>query len=133
MTIIRIIKISSFLILSLALHSCAIGSKPAVSRGPNIEVLLLEAGFVRNRIDSPEKMKRAQAEVQRKVIPYQDVEQIYYIYVDVDLCQCVYIGSESTFRRFEELMYQKNVQRNTYIDDHLRSIQDEPWRDFGSW
>jgi len=129
MTITRFIKIASLLILSLALLSCATGSQSAVSRGPNIEGMLLEAGFVRNPIDSPEKMERARAEVQRKVIPYQDLEQIYYIYVDVDLCQCVYTGNESAFSRFEELMYLKNVQRNRYIDNRMRSIQDEPWRD----
>jgi len=49
--------------------------------------------------------------------------------VDVDLCRCVYTGNESAFNRFEELMFLKNVERNRYIDNRLRSNQDEPWRD----
>jgi hypothetical protein len=131
MPLARIIKFSSLLILSLALFACATGSEPAVSRGPDIEGMLLEAGFVRNPIDSPEKMERARAEVQRKVIPYQDLEQTYYIYVDVDVCLCLYVGNESAFRRFEELMYMKNLERSTCIDDRMRSVQAEPWREFG--
>jgi len=131
MAIYRFIKIASLLILSLALFSCATGSQPAITRGPNIEGMLLDAGFMRNPIDTPEKMERARAEVQRKVIPYQDVEQTFYIYVDVDLCQCLYVGNESAFRRFEELMYLKNVERNSCIDDRMRNTQKEPWREFG--
>ncbi|MCK5352264.1 hypothetical protein KAJ77_06785 [bacterium] len=131
MSLTRFIKIASLLLISLALLSCATGSQSAVSIGPNIEVMLLEAGFVRNPIDSPEKMERARAEVQRKVIPYQDLEQIYYIYADVDLCLCLYVGNESAFSRFEELIYLKNIKRNTCIDERMRSVQAEPWREFG--
>jgi hypothetical protein len=129
MTIKHFTIIASLLILPLSILSCATGNQPVSSSSGDIEMLLLEAGFLRKPIDSPEKMERARAEVQRKVIPYQGLEGIYYIYVDVDLCQCVYTGNESAFSRFEELVYLKNVERNRYIDNRLRSIQDEPWRD----
>ena len=129
MTIKHFTIIASLLILPLSILSCATGNQPISSSSGDIEMLLLEAGFLRKPIDSPEKMERARAEVQRKVIPYQGLEGIYYIYVDVDLCQCVYTGNESAFSRFEELVYLKNVERNRYIDNRLRSIQDEPWRD----
>ena len=131
MTIRQFTKVSLLLIISLALLSCTFGPKPEPAHGPSIENMLLDAGFVKNPIDTPEKMERAQAEVQRKVIPYQDVEQIYYIYVDVDLCQCLYVGNESAFRRFEESMYQKDIKRSTCIDQRMRSTQAEPWREFG--
>jgi len=129
MTIKHFTIIASLLILSLSILSCATGNQPVSSSSGDIEGLLLEAGFLRKPIDSPEKMERARAEVQRKVIPYQDLERIHYIYVDVDLCQCVYVGNESAFSRFQELMYLKNVERNRYIDNRMRNIQDEPWRD----
>jgi len=129
MTIKHFTIITSLLILSLSVLSCATGNQSVSSSSGDIERLLLEAGFLRKPIDSPEKMERARIEVQRKVIPYQDLEGIYYIYVDVDLCQCWYTGNESAFSRFEELMYLKNVERNRYIDNRLRSIQEEPWRD----
>ena len=94
MNIRQFITLCLLLTASLALISCATGSQPAVSRGPDIEGMLLEAGFARNPIDSPEKMERAQVEVQRKVIPYEDLGQIYYVYVDVDLCQCLYVAHQ---------------------------------------
>lgn len=119
------------LLLVFLLSSCATGSRPTLSRGPNVEVLLLESGFVRNAADTPEKLVRIQAEVQRKVIPVQDAGQTYYVYADADFCRCLYVGDESAFSRFEELIYQEQIERNSCIDERLRSAQAEPWREFG--
>jgi hypothetical protein len=96
-----------------------------------MEWMLLEAGFVRNPADTPDKMARIRKEVQRKVIPVQDEDKTYYIYADADFCECLYVGNESAFRRFEVLMHRENLERNSCIDDRLRSTQLEPWREFG--
>lgn len=122
---------ASLLIVSLFAASCTFGPKPVASTSRNIEGLLLDAGFARNPADTPEKMKRVRSEVQRKVIPVQEDGQIYYLYADADFCQCLYVGDESAFRRFEGLMNMERIERNTCIDDRLRSTQAEPWREFG--
>jgi len=132
MTTTRFIKIASLLILSIALISCTFGPKPVPSSSRNIEGLLQEAGFVRNPADTPEKMERIRSEVQRKVIPVQEEGQTYYLYADADSCQCLYVGDERAFDRFEELLYLRDIQRSTCIDDRLRSTQVEPWREFGT-
>lgn len=132
MTIIRFIKTTSLLILSLSLLSCTFGPKPVVSTSRNIEGLLQEAGFVRNPADTPEKMERIRSEVQRKVIPVQEEGQTYYLYADADFCQCLYVGDDSAFSRFEGLINMGKIERNTCIDDRLRSSQAEPWREFGA-
>ena len=119
------------LILSLSLLSCTFGPKPVVSTSRNIEGLLQDAGFVRNSADTPEKMARIRLEVQRKVIPVQEDGQTYYLYADADFCQCLYVGDESAFSRFEDLMHRRDIERSSCIDDRLRSVQDEPWREFG--
>ena len=119
-------------IFSLSLLSCATGSQPVLTRGVNVEALVREAGFVRHEADTPEKIERVRAEVQRKVIPVQEDGQTYYLYADADFCQCLYVGDEPAFRRFEELMYRKKLERNSCIDDRLRSTQVEPWREFGA-
>jgi len=131
MTARRITTIASFLLITLTLISCTFGPKPVVSTSRNIEGLLLDAGFVRNPADTPEKMARIRSEVQRKVIPVQEDGQIYYLYADADFCQCLYVGDESAFGRFEGLMNMERIERNTCIDDRLRSTQAEPWREFG--
>ena len=122
---------ASLLIVSLFAASCTFGPKPAPSNSRNIEGLLQEAGFVRNPADTPEKMERIRSEVQRKVIPVQEKGQTYYLYADADFCQCLYVGDERAFNRFEELIYMKNLERNSCVDDRLRSSQAEPWREFG--
>jgi hypothetical protein len=86
---------------------------------------------VRNPADSPEKMERIRSEIQRKVIPVQEEGQTYYLYADADFCRCLYVGNERAFNRFEELIYKRDIQRSSCIDDRLRSVQDEPWREFG--
>jgi hypothetical protein len=132
MTSIRCLKIASLLVCTLAFLSCTFGPKPVTPGSRNIEGLLLDAGFVRNLADSPEKLERMRSEVQRKVIPVQEEGQTYYLYADADICQCLYVGTESAFHRFEDLMYRANLERNTCIDDRLRSTQAEPWREFGA-
>ena len=122
---------ASLFIVSLFAVSCTFGPKPAVSTSRNIEGLLLDAGFVRNPADTPEKMVRIRSEVQRKVIPVQEKGQTYYLYADADFCQCLYVGDERAFNRFEGLISMRKIERNTCIDNRLRSSQAEPWREFG--
>lgn len=131
MPITRITMVCLLLLFSLTLISCTFGPKPTPSAAPNLEGMLLDAGFVRNPADTPEKMARIRDEVQRKVVPVEDDGQTYYIYADADFCQCLYVGNEPAFRRFEEMMYRRNLDRNSCIDDRLRSTQSEPWREFG--
>jgi hypothetical protein len=76
-------------------------------------------------------MERIRSEIQRKVIPVQEEGQTYYLYADADYCRCLYVGNEKAFIRFEELIYKRDIQRSFCIDDRLRSVQDEPWREFG--
>jgi len=122
---------ASIILFSFVILSCTFGPKPAPSRSVSMEEMLLEAGFVRNSADTPEKLARIRKEIQRKVIPVQDDEETFYIYADADFCQCLYVGDEPAFRRFEGLMYRRNLERNSCIDDRLRSSQAEPWREFG--
>ena len=131
MMITRTIKFTSLVVLALALLSCTFGPRPTQSTAPVIEGMLLDAGFVRNQVDTPEKMERVRAEVQRKVISVEEDGQTYYIYADADFCRCLYVGDETAFNRFEDMMYRKNLERNSCIDDRLRSTQAEPWREFG--
>jgi hypothetical protein len=132
MTLFRDIKVTSLIILSLFILACSTGGQPVLSGGPDIEGLLVQAGFVKNPADTPEKLARVRAEVQRKVVPVREVGQVYYIYADADFCRCLYVGDEPAFRRFEDLMRMENLQRNSCIDDRLRSTQAEPWREFGT-
>jgi hypothetical protein len=122
---------ASLFIVSLFAASCTFGPKPVPTKSRNIEGLLQEAGFVRNAADTPEKMERIRSEVQRKVIPVQEEGQIYYLYADAEFCQCLYVGDDSAFNRFEGLLNMEKIERNTCIDERLRSSQAEPWREFG--
>ena len=131
MTTRQFTKICLLLLVSISLLSCTFGPKPTRSTPSNLEGMLLDAGFVSNPADTPEKMARIRSEVQRKVIPVQEDGQIYYLYADADFCQCLYVGDESAFGRFEGLMNMERIERNTCIDDRLRSTQAEPWREFG--
>jgi len=128
---VNVTKSGLLLIVSLLVLSCTSGPEPVVSSGRNIEGLLSEAGFVKNPADSPEKMARIRSETQRKVIPVQEEGEIYYLYADADFCRCLYVGDEDAFNRFEKLLALQNIQRSTCIDDRLRSVQEEPWREFG--
>lgn len=122
---------ASIILFSLVILSCTFGPKYTQPGSRNLEGLLLEAGFVRNPADTPEKKARIKGEVQRRVIPVEEGSEVYYIYADADFCSCLYVGDESAFRRFEDLLQMENLQRNSCIDERLRRTQVEPWREFG--
>jgi hypothetical protein len=131
MTLTRFTIIASLPLVILLAASCTFGPKPTAPGSRNIEGLLQEAGFVRNPADTPEKMARIKSEVQRKVIPVQEEGQTYYLYADAEFCQCLYVGDNSAFSRFEGLINMRKIERNACIDNRLRSSQAEPWREFG--
>ena len=131
MPIIRIIKITSMLILLFAFISCSSGPQPAVPNNSNTERLLSDAGFVRHSADTMERMERIRSSVQRKVFPVEEEGEMYYLYADAEFCRCLYVGDDAAFSRFEELLRTRNIERSFCIDDRMRRIQEEPWRDFG--
>ena len=127
----RLAKACFLLIVSLSLLSCATGTQQGVNRGDDMERLLSEAGFVKYPADTPEKLDRLMSEVQRRVIPVQEEEQTYYLYADAIFCRCLYIGDDAALNNFERFIDRRNMERNSCIDDRMRSVQEEPWREFG--
>lgn len=118
--------------LSLLPLACAtVTTLQGPSQG-TVESALVEAGFVRHEADTPQRMGRIRSEVQRRVVPVEEDGKTYYIYADADFCRCLYVGDEAAFARFEDLIRKRDIERSSCIDDRLRSVQSEPWREFGS-
>ena len=116
-----------FTMFAVLFFSCAsTGSRKTADMG----TLLDSAGFKKAVADTPEKLDHLKNLPQRKVVPHQEGDKIFYIYADVEKCKCAYAGDEEAYRR-----YQKLTKKNKLSDEERREAARDQQRqmDTGDW
>ena len=125
---------ATILILGLALAGCSSVSKEIKDSGTtSMESQLRAAGFkimiadTRERQDmlttlSPEHLTR---------IPRPD--NVYYIYADPDVCQCLYVGREAEYRQFQQLGLDGRKSAQASITHEIQENQQAGWSPSGPW
>lgn len=90
--------------LGMILAGCAViqGQKAI-----QMERLLAAAGFQMRLADSPEKLRHLKTLTQRKLVPHQRDGRVYYVYADATSCQCLYVGTEKAYQRYQRLALQQ--------------------------
>lgn len=87
------------------------------------ESMLTTAGFKMSLADSPAELEILKSKPQRKIIPMQRGQKLYYGYTDAKGCGCAYLGDEAAYKQYETY-----VMENRAIDaeDHQRDPDDAP-------
>ena len=115
----------------LLLVGCASPERrPRVERA-DMQSMLSEAGFTRTDADLALQLEAIRALPQGIVFPQVEGGENYYTYADAEGCKCVYVGTETDFFRFEQLVFRRGAERNQCIDDRLSASQEEQWRTLG--
>jgi hypothetical protein len=73
------------------------------------EQVLAAAGFQVEPADTPEKLAHLQTLTPRKVVRDVRDGQPQYVYADPQTCNCLYVGDEQRYQKFQELSLQKNI------------------------
>ena len=97
---------SIVVILILSMVACA---STRTSKKVNIEKLLTAAGFKKGVADTPEKLAQLKKFPQRKIVSYEESDKIFYIYADVQNCNCAYAGSEEAYKEYQKLSHEKQL------------------------
>jgi hypothetical protein len=103
------LKISMLILasmLAVVFVSCA---STKGSQRVDMGKLLYSAGFKKAVADTPEKLDQLKKLPQRKVVPHQEGDKVFYIYADVEKCKCAYAGDEEAYKRYQKLTQKSDL------------------------
>lgn len=116
--------------LALGLSACAaIQNQNAM----DTERLLAASGFQMRLADTPEKLDHLKTLTQRKLAPHQHQGKLYYVYADAASCQCIYIGNEQAYQRYQKLATQKQIADEQRMAAEMNENASMNWGLWGPW
>lgn len=77
---------------------------PAVAGQEATDMKLEDAGFIARLADTPAKLARLKTMPARKFIRRIKSGRAYYMYVDPDLCKCVYLGGQDAMNDYRAMV-----------------------------
>jgi len=92
--------------LILSIESCA---SMEASETAQTENMLAAANFRIKLADTPEKIAHLKTLTQHKLVPHEKDAQVYYVYADATICQCVYWGDEAAYQRYQQFAVQQQI------------------------
>jgi hypothetical protein len=108
----------------LLLAGCAMIEKQETK---STEQLLSASGFDIRPADTPDKLASLQAMKQRKLVRRQDKDgQLQFLYADVGLCRCLYVGDQQDYQQYQKLAVRQQIaiaDQEAALDESL----DSPW------
>ena len=94
---------------------------------------LSAAGFQMKMADTADKESHLASLKQNKLFPAQRQGRVVYVYADAKGCNCMYVGSEADYQRYQRMaMVKREVdeQREAAEDLDDASMQ---WDTWGTW
>jgi hypothetical protein len=123
----RLLKGVSIALVSILLTACAaMKAEEATSK----EQLLAAAGFKMQLADTPEKLAHLKTLTQQKIVVHEKDGINYYVYADATTCQCVYIGQDANYQKFQQLQAQKNIAEEQQMTAEMNENAAMNW---GIW
>ena len=123
----RLLKGVSIALVSILLTACAaMKAEEATSK----EQLLAAAGFKMQLADTPEKLAHLKTLTQKKIVVHEKDGINYYVYADATTCQCVYIGQDANYQKFQQLQAQKNIAEEQQMTAEMNENAAMNW---GIW
>ncbi|MGA7876034.1 MAG: hypothetical protein WCA08_10245 [Desulfoferrobacter sp.] len=123
------------LIVLLAVLLFVLGGCAALQnqQAMDTERLLSAAGFQMKLADTPEKMAHLKTLTQRKLVPHERDDKIYYVYADANECQCIYVGTEKAYQRYQKLALKKQIAEERLNAAEMNENAAMDWGMWGPW
>ena len=103
------------------------------SEAMDTERTLAAAGFRMKLADSAEKMAHLKTLTQRKLVPQQKGDDLYYIYADAEFCKCLYAGSEQNYQQYQRLALQQRLSQERIMAAQMNENASMNWGMWGPW
>ena len=109
------------------------GSVGCAAMAANKERELSAAGFQMKMADTPEKQEHLATLEQRKLFPTKMEGRLVYVYADAKGCNCLYVGSETDYQRYQRIvMVKQEIDEEQSTADELNSASMQ-WGMWGPW
>jgi hypothetical protein len=119
------------LLVAIAASGCATMEKDQVTE---TEQMLAAAGFEQKLADTPEKMTHLQSLPQLDVTGHKDGDQPRFVYADATYCQCLYVGDQAAYKRYQEYARKNSKmdqQRQQTMWNHANRMRWDMWGPYG--
>ena len=93
----------------------------------------IEAGFKMRFTDSSSQLQNAQSMTQRQLVPHMKDGQVYYVYADAEYCQCVYVGTEQAYQRYQKIAIQQKIAEERMQAAEMNQDAAMNWGAWGGW
>ena len=120
-------------VLVCALAGCAVVKEVQKSEASDTEQLLAAAGFKVKLADTPKKMAHLQTLTQRKLISHQRNGKVYYVYADALNCQCLYVGNEAAYQRYQQMLIDRQIAAQQRMTAEMNYDAAMDWDLYGPW
>lgn len=120
-------SLGALLTVTLLLAGCA--SRESRYADAN-EKGLTAAGFQKRLADTPAKRAHLQTLIQRKILVYKVQDRLVYVWADAKFCQCLYLGDEAQFQKYERLGLEQKLEqerRTTAEENEAASLFSQTW------
>ena len=97
------------------------------------ERTLSAAGFNMKLANSPEKIAHLKTLTQRKLVPHQKGDDLYYIYADAEYCHCIYVGTEQNYQQYQSIAIQQRLSRENMMAAQMNQNASMNWGMWGPW
>ena len=120
-------------VLVLALAGCAAVQEVKENEAASKEQLLAAAGFKMKLADTPKKMAHLKTLPQRTLLSIERNGKVYYIYADSLNCQCVYVGNQAAYQRFQQLQVERQIANEQRMTAQMNYQANFDWGLYGPW
>lgn len=95
-----------------------------------VESTLAAAGFQARPADSPAKMEKLKLLPQRKLRSKTKDGELIYFYADAEFCQCLYVGDQAAYSRYQQLAIQQKIAQEQM---NAAEMNEDAAMDWGMW
>jgi hypothetical protein len=94
---------------------------------------LSASGFQMKLADTEAKANHLASLKQRKLFPTKKDGKLVYVYADAKACQCLYVGSESDYQRYQQMVVtQREIDEQRETAEEMDDASME-WDSWGPW
>jgi len=120
-------------ILAVAALSGGLGGC-AASQARQMDGMLAAAGFQVRPANTPEKLQQLKTLKPRTLLLMTKVGGApYWVAADPTVCQCLYVGNEAAYQRYEQLKLKKEYANEQMMTAEMNEDAAMDWSMWGPW
>ena len=123
-------SIAVIVISAALLSSCAAMRK---DEAMSMERTLAAAGFQMKFADTSGRINELATLPQRTLVPQQRDGELFYVYADPEYCNCLYVGTEEAYQRYQKLALQQKLAQEKVEAAEMNDDASMNWGMWGGW